>query len=91
MKGSRSFVIFLVLSTFLLFTTEAARGRSGSSNQNSFRRAANGVYQTLSSVFGEENIRAMYKVSGGHMKGIARLVLVMSWRAACSLHIVNRK
>ncbi|PWA15864.1 hypothetical protein CCH79_00008982 [Gambusia affinis] len=61
MKESRIFVIFLVLSASLLCTAEAGRGRSGSSSQNSFRRAANGIYQTLSSVFGEDNIRALYK------------------------------
>ena len=64
MKGIRFFVFFLVLSTSLLCTAEAARSRT--SNQNSFRRAANGIYQTLSSVFGEDNIRGLYKVSGGH-------------------------
>lgn len=63
MKGSRCFVVFLVLSASLLCTADA--GRSRTSNQNSFRRAANGIYQTLSSVFGEENIRGLYKVSAG--------------------------
>lgn len=61
MKGIRFFVIFLVLSASVLYRTEAARSRT--SNQNSFRRAANGIYQTLSSVFGEDNIRGLYKVS----------------------------
>uniref|UniRef100_A0A3Q3FHQ1 Bri3 binding protein n=1 Tax=Labrus bergylta TaxID=56723 RepID=A0A3Q3FHQ1_9LABR len=36
-------------------------GRSRTSTQNSFRRAANGIYQTLSNVFGEDNIRGLYK------------------------------
>uniref|UniRef100_W5M1L1 Bri3 binding protein n=1 Tax=Lepisosteus oculatus TaxID=7918 RepID=W5M1L1_LEPOC len=40
---------------------EAARSRKDSSSQNSFRRAANGLYQTLSSIFGEDNIRALHK------------------------------
>lgn len=61
MRGISFFVVFLVLSASLLCTTEAARSRT--SNQNSFRRAANGIYQTLSSVFGEDNIRGLYKVS----------------------------
>ena len=60
MKGIGFFVVFLVLSASLPPTAEA--GRSRTSNQNSFRRAANGIYQTLSSVFGEDNIRGLYKV-----------------------------
>lgn len=63
MKGIGVFVVFLVLSASVLNTAEA--GRSKTSNQNSFRRAANGVYQTLSGVFGEDNIRGLYKVSEG--------------------------
>ncbi|XP_047197327.1 BRI3-binding protein [Hippoglossus stenolepis] len=60
MKGLRFLVVFLVLSASLLCGTgEAARSRT--SNQNSFRRAANGIYQTLSSVFGEDNIRGFYQ------------------------------
>lgn len=60
MKGIKFFVVFLVLSASLLCTSEAARSRT--SNQNSFRRAANGFYQTLSSLFGEDNIKGLYKV-----------------------------
>lgn len=60
MKGINIFVVFLVLSASLLYTSEAARSRT--SNQNSFRRAANGIYQTLSSLFGEDNIKSLYKV-----------------------------
>lgn len=60
MKGIKYFIVFLVLSASLMCTSEAARSRT--SNQNSFRRAANGIYQTLSSVFGEENIKGLYKV-----------------------------
>lgn len=63
MKGVRIVVFFLVLSASLMCTTEAARSRT--SSQNSFRRAASGIYQTLSSVFGEDNIRGFYKVSVG--------------------------
>uniref|UniRef100_A0A3Q3FHR2 Bri3 binding protein n=1 Tax=Labrus bergylta TaxID=56723 RepID=A0A3Q3FHR2_9LABR len=59
MKGIRFLVFFLALSASLLCTTEA--GRSRTSTQNSFRRAANGIYQTLSNVFGEDNIRGLYK------------------------------
>lgn len=60
MKGIKYFIVFLVLSASLMCTSEAARSRT--SNQNSFRRAANGIYQTLSSVFGEDNIKGLYKV-----------------------------
>ncbi|XP_069727458.1 BRI3-binding protein [Phaenicophaeus curvirostris] len=38
----------------------AARGR-GADKQNSFRRAASGLYQGVSGVFGEENVRALQK------------------------------
>lgn len=65
MRGFRLFVVFLALSVSLMCTTEAARSRT--SNQNSFRRAANGVYQTLSSIFGEDNMKGIYKVSVGHL------------------------
>lgn len=64
MKGIRFFLIFVVLSASLLCTAEAGRSGRTSSNQNSFRRAANGFYQALSSVFGEDNIRGLYKVRG---------------------------
>lgn len=60
MKGIKYIIVFLVLSASLMCTSEAARSRT--SNQNSFRRAANGIYQTLSSVFGEDNIKGLYKV-----------------------------
>ncbi|XP_061881808.1 BRI3-binding protein [Entelurus aequoreus] len=53
-------LLFLRLSASMFSEAEAARSRTGSS-QNSFRRAANGVYQTLSSVFGEDSIRGLYK------------------------------
>uniref|UniRef100_A0A8D2LAU4 BRI3 binding protein n=2 Tax=Varanus komodoensis TaxID=61221 RepID=A0A8D2LAU4_VARKO len=38
----------------------AARGR-GADKQNSLRRAASGVYQGVSGLFGEENVRALQK------------------------------
>lgn len=78
MKRLQLLVVFLVLSVSLMYTAEAARSRT--SNQNSFRRAANGIYQTLSSVFGEDNIRGSYKVSLGQ-------VLSLQWfgsTGACS-------
>ncbi|XP_028313544.1 BRI3-binding protein [Gouania willdenowi] len=59
MRRQGFLVFLLVLSCSMASLAEAARSRT--SNQNSFRRAANGVYQTLSSVFGEENIRGFYK------------------------------
>ncbi|XP_077417051.1 BRI3-binding protein [Vanacampus margaritifer] len=59
MKATTGLLIFLVLSASVLSAAQAARSRT--SSQNSFRRAANGVYQTLSNVFGEENIRGLYK------------------------------
>nr|XP_049619717.1 BRI3-binding protein [Syngnathus scovelli] len=59
MKASTSVLLFLVLSASVLSTAQAARSRT--SSQNSFRRAANGIYQTLSNVFGEDNIRCLYK------------------------------
>ncbi|MBN3311674.1 BRI3B protein, partial [Atractosteus spatula] len=52
-------IIALLLAS--LQCVEAARSRKDSSSQNSFRRAANGLYQTLSSIFGEDNIRALHK------------------------------
>lgn len=60
MKRPRFFAIFLLISLSLLCTSQAARS-SRSTPSNSFRRAANGVYQTLSSIFGEDNIKGLYK------------------------------
>ncbi|XP_061673129.1 BRI3-binding protein [Syngnathoides biaculeatus] len=59
MKVTTGVLLFLVLSASVISVAQAARSRTGS--QNSFRRAANGVYQMLSNVFGEENIRGLYK------------------------------
>ncbi|XP_026104274.1 BRI3-binding protein [Carassius auratus] len=60
MKGAK---LAVVLSVFLasVLLTEAARSRKDSSSQNSLRRAASVICQILGSVFGEENIRALYK------------------------------
>lgn len=88
MKGIRFFVVFLVLSVYMLSTAEA--GRSRTSNQNSFRRAANGIYQTLSSVFGEDNIRGLYKVSVGDVTPGLQLVCSMRLRVANSCCFVVR-
>ncbi|KAG7265609.1 hypothetical protein CRUP_015731 [Coryphaenoides rupestris] len=63
-KTSVSVSVLLSLLSLSLFcgsVAEAARSRRDSGGQNSFRRAASGVYQTLSSVFGEDNIRGLYK------------------------------
>lgn len=60
MKG-RKFAVVLVVVLASVLVIEAARNRRESSSQNSIRRAASGFYQTLSNVFGEENIRALYK------------------------------
>ncbi|XP_056150849.1 BRI3-binding protein [Lampris incognitus] len=60
MKGTRVSVVLLVLLV-LLCAAAAARSRKDSSNQNSFRRAANGIYQTLSNIFGEDSVRGLYK------------------------------
>lgn len=44
--------------------TRGARGSRGADKQNSLRRAASGVYQGASGLLGEENVRALQKVSG---------------------------
>ncbi|XP_077456600.1 BRI3-binding protein [Stigmatopora argus] len=59
MKVTTRVFLLLMLSACVLSAVQAARSRT--SSQNSFRRAANGVYQTLSNVFGEENIRGICK------------------------------
>ncbi|XP_029103166.1 BRI3-binding protein [Scleropages formosus] len=51
----------LLLLCALVPRGDSARGRKESGSQNSFRRAASGVYQALSGVFGEETIRTLYK------------------------------
>uniref|UniRef100_A0A3Q3WPG1 Uncharacterized protein n=1 Tax=Mola mola TaxID=94237 RepID=A0A3Q3WPG1_MOLML len=59
MKGISVFVVFLLFFASAMHATEAARSRT--SSQNSFRRAANGIYQSLSSAFGEDNVRGVHK------------------------------
>ncbi|XP_030647871.1 BRI3-binding protein [Chanos chanos] len=55
--------VVIILSFLLacLLSSEAARSRKDSGSQNSLRRAANGFYQTLSNIFGEDNIKALHK------------------------------
>ncbi|XP_060763555.1 BRI3-binding protein [Neoarius graeffei] len=59
-------MISVALLCCLLLMAEAARSRKewgggGGSASGGLRRAASGVYHSLSSVFGEENIRAVHK------------------------------
>lgn len=61
MMKARKLVVFLVVILASVLV-ESARSRKDSSSQNSLKRAASGFYQTLSNVFGEENIRALFKV-----------------------------
>ncbi|KAA0716757.1 BRI3-binding protein [Triplophysa tibetana] len=58
---ARKLAVFLVVVLASVLLVEAARSRKDSSSQNSLKRAASGFYQTLSNVFGEENIRALFK------------------------------
>lgn len=52
-----------VLLCGVLMMAEAARSRKEwSGGSGGLRRAASGVYHSLSSVFGEDNIKALYKV-----------------------------
>ncbi|KAG8146368.1 hypothetical protein E2320_012722 [Naja naja] len=54
----------LLLLLLLLLAGPGARGARGSrgaDKQNSFRRAASGVYQGASGLLGEENVRALQK------------------------------
>ncbi|XP_068767172.1 BRI3-binding protein [Struthio camelus] len=50
----------LALLALLLGGAWAARGR-GAEKQNSLRRAASGLYQGVSGLFGEDNVRALQK------------------------------
>ncbi|XP_061458844.1 BRI3-binding protein [Rhineura floridana] len=65
MAGRKELLALLVLSfLFLLLTSPgawSARSRN-SDKQNSLRRAASGVYQSVSGLFGEENVRALHKM-----------------------------
>ncbi|KAL0979834.1 hypothetical protein UPYG_G00190400 [Umbra pygmaea] len=62
MKGIKVHVVLLLLLASLLCADTARSRKDPSSTQNSFRRAANGFYQALSNVFGEDNIRGLYKI-----------------------------
>ncbi|XP_009554024.2 BRI3-binding protein [Cuculus canorus] len=58
--GRALLVLVLLLGGVAGPGARAARGR-GADKQNSFRRAASGLYQGVSGVFGEENVRALQK------------------------------
>ncbi|OXB58760.1 UNVERIFIED_CONTAM: hypothetical protein H355_016104 [Colinus virginianus] len=62
--GRRPAVLLLLLALLLGGTAgpgaRAARSR-GAEKQNSFRRAASGLYQGVSGLFGEDNVRALQK------------------------------
>ncbi|XP_052413030.1 BRI3-binding protein [Carassius gibelio] len=77
MKGAKLAVVFSVCLAFVLLT-EAARSKRDSSSPNSFRRAATSLYQTFSSIFGEDNMRAVHKffskTTEGFVHGVDLLV-----------------
>ncbi|XP_077149380.1 BRI3-binding protein [Ranitomeya variabilis] len=50
-----------LLALLLLLAAAATRNRGHEKQNNSFRKAATGFYQTMSSTFGEENVRAVQK------------------------------
>ncbi|XP_027734315.1 BRI3-binding protein [Empidonax traillii] len=65
MAAARRALLSLLLLLLLLWGSagpgaEAARGRGGD-RQNSLRRAASGLYQGISGLFGEDNVRALQK------------------------------
>uniref|UniRef100_A0AAV2MQF5 PHD-type domain-containing protein n=2 Tax=Knipowitschia caucasica TaxID=637954 RepID=A0AAV2MQF5_KNICA len=60
MNRARFSAVFALLLAALVCSSEAARS-SRNQPSNSFRRAANAVYQSLSNVFGEDNIKGLYK------------------------------
>lgn len=67
-RGGRLLVLLLCLSLAAGPGAWAARSRGGGADkQNSLRRAASGVYQGVSGLFGEENVRALQKVSAKHL------------------------
>lgn len=65
MAAGRLPAVLLLLALLLGGTAgpgaRAARSR-GAEKQNSFRRAASGLYQGVSGLFGEDNVRALQKV-----------------------------
>lgn len=66
----KTVTLALVLCCLLMAEAEAARSRKewsgGSSGGGGLKRAASGVYHSLSSVFGEDNIKALYKVRNAY-------------------------
>ncbi|XP_040272165.1 BRI3-binding protein [Bufo bufo] len=50
-----------LLTLLLLLGARATRNRGHDKQNNSFRKAATGFYQTMSGTFGEENVRAVQK------------------------------
>ncbi|KAI4892432.1 hypothetical protein NFI96_024115 [Prochilodus magdalenae] len=54
-------VTLLLLSALLLAEGGRSRRENSGNSGNSLRRAASGVYQTLSSAFGEDSMRAVHK------------------------------
>lgn len=71
-RGASGPLLLLLLLLLAARGAWSARGR-GADKQNSLRRAASGVYQGVSGLFGEENVRALQKVSlaggGGGREG----------------------
>lgn len=65
--GLRLLLLFLLLAVMLLALVapgaQGARGR-GAADKNSHRRAASSFSQSVSSLFGEDNVRAAQKVGG---------------------------
>ncbi|XP_023694727.1 BRI3-binding protein [Paramormyrops kingsleyae] len=61
MQGVKLILVLAMVLFVSLHGADSARARKDFGSQNSFRRVANAFYQTLSSIFGEDNIRALYK------------------------------
>lgn len=65
--GLRLLLLFLLLAVMLLALiapgAQGARGR-GAADKNSHRRATSSFSQSVSSLFGEDNVRAAQKVGG---------------------------
>ncbi|KAG2471315.1 BRI3B protein, partial [Polypterus senegalus] len=64
MKGEKAFVVLAVVTVLLSGTLRAEAARSRREpvySQNSFRRAASGLYQSLSNLIGEDNVRALHR------------------------------
>lgn len=55
-------LLTLLLLVAAVLGAQATRNRGHDKQNNSFRKAATGFYQTMSSTFGEENVRAVQKV-----------------------------